>query len=99
MIKYAFLKPCDPYLLLKFINLSLDFPLSVILFISQSTPPLVGRFVPFAAVAAANCVNIPLMRQTYVNTLAFYHLLEITNIYILLALTTDYRSVFDTSIL
>lgn len=32
--------------------------------LTKSTPPLVGRFVPFAAVAAANCVNIPLMRQT-----------------------------------
>jgi len=29
----------------------------------KSLPPLIGRFVPFAAVAAGNCVNIPLMRQ------------------------------------
>ena len=36
--------------------------------ILQSAPPLIGRFVPFAAVAAANCVNIPLMRQTYVDS-------------------------------
>jgi len=30
----------------------------------KSAPPLIGRFVPFTAVAAANCVNIPLMRQS-----------------------------------
>ena len=31
--------------------------------LAKSTSPLLQRFVPFAAVAAANCVNIPLMRQ------------------------------------
>jgi tricarboxylate carrier len=28
----------------------------------KRSPPLVGKFVPWAAVAAANCINIPLMR-------------------------------------
>lgn len=33
------------------------------LFIFQTAPPLLARWVPFIAVAAANCVNIPLTRQ------------------------------------
>ncbi|XP_024936340.1 sideroflexin-1 isoform X2 [Cephus cinctus] len=32
--------------------------------LSRRAPPLAGRLVPLAAVAAANCVNIPLMRIT-----------------------------------
>ncbi|ELK28927.1 Sideroflexin-1 [Myotis davidii] len=33
---------------------------------AEHVSPLIGRFVPFAAVAAANCINIPLMRQRLV---------------------------------
>ena len=32
--------------------------------LAKSSSPLLKRFVPFAAVAAANCVNIPLMRRS-----------------------------------
>ncbi|XP_071828480.1 sideroflexin-2-like [Apostichopus japonicus] len=31
--------------------------------LTKKAPPLVARYVPFAAVAAANCVNVPMMRQ------------------------------------
>ena len=35
--------------------------------LTKKAPPLIGRFVPFTAVAAANCVNIPLMRSKELN--------------------------------
>jgi tricarboxylate carrier len=39
----------------------------------KSTNTLIQRFVPFAAVAAANCVNIPLMRQNeIINGITLY---------------------------
>lgn len=32
----------------------------------QVASPFIQRYVPFAAVASANMVNVPLMRQRYV---------------------------------
>lgn len=32
--------------------------------LTRRMPPIAGRFVPFVAVAAANCVNLPFMRST-----------------------------------
>ena len=33
-------------------------------YVTKYAPPLIGRFVPFIAVASANCINVPLMRQS-----------------------------------
>lgn len=42
-------------------------------FLEKRAGSLMQRFVPFAAVAAANCVNIPLMRQAeLINGIAVY---------------------------
>ncbi|CAK9188733.1 unnamed protein product [Sphagnum troendelagicum] len=31
--------------------------------VASQLPPIMARFVPFAAVAGANCVNLPFMRR------------------------------------
>ena len=40
-----------------------QFLLLLLFYLTQKAPPLVARYVPFVAVASANCVNIPMMRQ------------------------------------
>lgn len=42
-------------------------------YLATTAPPFFQRLVPFAAVAAANCVNIPLMRQV---TVVNHHLCQ-----------------------
>ncbi len=42
-------------------------------FLEKRAGSLLQRYVPFAAVAAANCINIPLMRQSeLINGIAVY---------------------------
>ena len=60
--------------MLKFFSWSLHY------YFLQTAPPLLARWVPFIAVASANCVNIPLTRQRLVvsfedqHFIDFYHL-------------------------
>ncbi len=35
--------------------------------LTRKMPPIAGRFVPFAAVAAANCINLPFMRSSEIS--------------------------------
>uniref|UniRef100_A0A669ET29 Sidoreflexin n=1 Tax=Oreochromis niloticus TaxID=8128 RepID=A0A669ET29_ORENI len=46
-----------------FTGITMIFTMTFRCFFPQKAPPLVARWVPFVAVAAANCVNIPMMRQ------------------------------------
>ena len=41
----------------------LAFPSIFSLFSPQRAPAIVARWVPWAAVSAANCINIPIMRN------------------------------------
>ena len=52
-------------------------------YVTKYAPPLIGRCVPFTAVAAANCINVPLMRQSElingIEVIISYHLCTLYN--------------------
>ena len=60
-------KPISTSRLLTSFGIATSSATATALFLNSMTkrmPPMAGRLVPFAAVAAANCVNLPFMRST-----------------------------------
>ena len=63
----------------------------------KHSPPLIGRFVPFCAVAAANCVNIPLMRQLELKNgnLACFAIFIVQKVLILHSITVQIHLIYS----